>query len=112
MYANGHAVGDIVVDLPTIRAYKNGHIERLWRSSFLPASEDPAASRGVATRDVVIDRGTGVSARLFLPSAAAAAATGRRLPIVVYVHGGSFCMGSAFCRMYHRDAASLAATTC
>jgi acetyl esterase/lipase len=108
MHANDNAVGDIAVDLPFIRNYKNGHIESLWRSSFVPASEDPAASRGVATRDVFIDHGTGVSARLFLPSAAAA--TGRRLPIVVYVHGGSFCTGSAFCRFYHRYAASFAAS--
>ncbi|CAM0913684.1 unnamed protein product [Alopecurus aequalis] len=108
MHANANAVGDIVVDLPFIREYKNGHIERFGRSSFVPASEDPAANRGVATRDVVIDGDIGVSARLFLPSAAAA--TGRRLPIVVYFHGGSFCTGSAFSRVYHRYAASLAAS--
>ncbi|KAK1604931.1 hypothetical protein QYE76_028604 [Lolium multiflorum] len=108
MHANDNTVGDTAVKLPFIRRYNNGHIERLWRSSFVPASEDPATSRGVATRDVVIDHDTGVSARLFLPSAATA--TGTRLPIVVYVHGGSFCTGSAFCRVYHRYAASLAAS--
>jgi hypothetical protein len=64
---------------PFIRTYKDGRVERLLTSSFVPATEDPAAGRGVATRDVIINRGTGVSARLFLPLRAAAAAAGRTL---------------------------------
>ncbi|CAN6202911.1 unnamed protein product [Urochloa humidicola] len=36
----------------------------------MAASDDPAANRGVATRDIIIDPDTGVSARLFLPIAA------------------------------------------
>ncbi|KAF7005940.1 hypothetical protein CFC21_021021 [Triticum aestivum] len=91
---------------PVIRKYKDGRIERFTMSSFVPASADPATSHGVATRDVVIDQGTGVSVRLFLPSQAAAAGT--RLPLVVYVHGGSFCTQSAYSRTYHRYATSLA----
>ncbi|CAM0913452.1 unnamed protein product [Alopecurus aequalis] len=99
---------EIAYDLaPFIRTYKDGSIERLFGSSMVPASEDPAKSRGGAlTRDVVIDQETGVSARLFLPSRAA---TGKRLPLVIYIHGGAFCTESAFCRTYHRYATSLAA---
>lgn len=100
----------ITVDLyPFIREYKGGRIERFLRSPFVPASEDAAANRGVATRDVVIDQTTGVSARLFLPSVAPA--TGERLPVIMYVHGGAFCTESAFCRTYHNYARSLAART-
>ncbi|RCV09353.1 hypothetical protein SEVIR_2G025400v4 [Setaria viridis] len=118
MHANKNCVnnfvGDVDVDVdlhPFLLRYKDGRVERLLRSPFVPASENPTANRGVATRDVVIDPGTGVSARLFLPSRAAMAAGGgrRRLPLVVYVHGGSFCTESAFCRTYHRYATSLAA---
>jgi acetyl esterase/lipase len=108
------ATGDIAVDLyPFIREYKGGRIERLLHSSFVPASEDAAANRGVATKDVIIDKSTGVSARLFLASraAAAAAATGEMLPVIVYIHGGSFCTESAFCRTYNNYAKSLAART-
>uniref|UniRef100_A0A0D9WZP0 Alpha/beta hydrolase fold-3 domain-containing protein n=1 Tax=Leersia perrieri TaxID=77586 RepID=A0A0D9WZP0_9ORYZ len=104
-------VGDVAVDLhPFMRKYTDGRIERMLFSSFVPASEDPAASRGVATRDVIIDETNGVSARLFLPSDAAASDNGRRrrLPVVVYIHGGSFCTESAFCRTYHRYATSVA----
>ncbi|XP_020149142.1 probable carboxylesterase 5 [Aegilops tauschii subsp. strangulata] len=99
---------DITVDLhPFIREYKGGRVERFLSSSYVEASEDAAANRGVATKDVVVDESTGVSARLFLP--AAAAATGERLPVIMYVHGGSFCTESAFCRTYHNYVRSLAA---
>ncbi|XP_040382371.1 probable carboxylesterase 2 [Oryza brachyantha] len=103
---NGHAASDVAVNLyPFIRKYTDGRVERLLTSTYVPASED-ACRGGVATRDVVIDPGTGVSARLFLP--AAATAGGRRLPVVLYFHGGSFCTESAFCRTYHRYVSSLA----
>uniref|UniRef100_A0A0D9WZN3 Alpha/beta hydrolase fold-3 domain-containing protein n=1 Tax=Leersia perrieri TaxID=77586 RepID=A0A0D9WZN3_9ORYZ len=106
-------VGDVAVDLhPFIRTYNDGRIERILRSTFVPASEDVAATRSaVVTRDVIIDEANGVSARLFLPSDAAAASDDgrrRRLPVVLYIHGGSFCTESAFCRTYHRYATSLA----
>ncbi|KAF8737318.1 hypothetical protein HU200_014166 [Digitaria exilis] len=116
MHANKNCVNkyvagdDVDVDLyPFLLRYKDGRIERLLRSPFVPASDDPTTNRGVATRDVVVDHVTGVSARLFLPSLAAAMAGNRRLPLVVYIHGGSFCTESAFCRTYHRYATSLAA---
>ncbi|PAN09342.1 hypothetical protein PAHAL_2G015400 [Panicum hallii] len=99
---------EVDLDLsPFLKRYKDGRIERLLMSPFIAASENPTANRGVGTRDVVIDHGTGVSARLFLPYRAAMA--GRRLPLVVYIHGGSFCTESAFCRTYHGYATSLAA---
>ncbi|KAM3214416.1 hypothetical protein ACQJBY_066734 [Aegilops geniculata] len=103
----------ISVDMyPFIRKYKDGSIERFLRSPFVLASSDEAGNRGVATRDVVVDKATGVSVRLFLPSRAADAETagGNRLPLVLYVHGGSFCTESALGRTYHRYATSLAAS--
>ncbi|CAM0870665.1 unnamed protein product [Alopecurus aequalis] len=103
--------GNISVDLyPFIREYKSGRVQRFLGSSFVAASEDAAGNRGVATRDVVIDKATGVSARLFLPSVAAAAAvTGcDALPVIMDVHGGSFCTESAFGRTYNNYARSLA----
>ncbi|XP_044964908.1 2-hydroxyisoflavanone dehydratase-like [Hordeum vulgare subsp. vulgare] len=104
---NADGEEDITVELyPFIREYKGGRVERFLSSSFVEASPDAPANRSVATRDVVVDESTGVSARLFLP--AAAAATGERLPVIMYLHGGSFCTESAFCRTYHNYARSLA----
>ncbi|CAL5052694.1 unnamed protein product [Urochloa decumbens] len=104
--AGQNAVSKIAIDLPLkIRIYKqNCQTEPVPRSPFVPASEDPGIT-GVATRDAVIDRDTGVAARLFLPIAAVA--TGRRLPLVVSFHGGG--EESAFCLKYHRYATALAA---
>nr|CAB3451827.1 unnamed protein product [Digitaria exilis] len=90
-----YVVGDEDVDLdlyPFLRRYKDGRIERVLKSPFVPASDNPTTNRGVATRDVVIDHSTGMSARLFLPSLA-----------------GDDDSPSAFCRTYHRYATSLAA---
>uniref|UniRef100_J3MLH4 Alpha/beta hydrolase fold-3 domain-containing protein n=1 Tax=Oryza brachyantha TaxID=4533 RepID=J3MLH4_ORYBR len=56
---NGHAASDVAVNLyPFIRKYTDGRVERLLTSTYVPASED-ACRGGVATRDVVIDPGTG-----------------------------------------------------
>ncbi|CAN6175492.1 unnamed protein product [Urochloa humidicola] len=98
---------EIATDMhPFLRIYKDGRVERVVPDTFVPASEDPGAT-GVATRDVVIDPATGVSARLFL--SVGAVATGRRLPLVVYFHGGAFCTGSAFSEPFHGYAASVSA---
>ncbi|EMS59873.1 hypothetical protein TRIUR3_16069 [Triticum urartu] len=109
--ANQNHGRNISVDMyPFIRKYQDGSIERFLRSPFVPASSDQARNRGVATRDVVVDKATGVSVRLFLPCGAAETAGRNRLPLVIYVHGGSFCTESAFGRTYHRYATSLAAS--
>ncbi|GJM94403.1 hypothetical protein PR202_ga11043 [Eleusine coracana subsp. coracana] len=101
------AGAEIANDLsPFLRTYKDGRVERLVSNNFVPASEAPGAN-GIATRDVVIDPATGVSARLFL--SVAAAATGKKHPIIVYNHGGGFCTGSAFSKLFHRYASSLSA---
>ncbi|OEL29136.1 putative carboxylesterase 2 [Dichanthelium oligosanthes] len=108
--ADKSAVSEIGIDLhPMIRINKNGRTEGVMRSPFVAASEDPGIT-GVATRDVVVDRETtGVAARLFLPIGAVA--TGRKLPLVLFFHGGSSFLAaeSAFCRTYHTYATSLAA---
>uniref|UniRef100_A0A0D9XE23 Alpha/beta hydrolase fold-3 domain-containing protein n=1 Tax=Leersia perrieri TaxID=77586 RepID=A0A0D9XE23_9ORYZ len=106
---NGSRDGaDIAVDLfPFLRVYTDGRIKKFVRHATVPASSDVKSPNGVITKDVVIDDDTGVSVRLFVPVASAAA--GRRLPLVVYVHGGGFCTGSASDPVFHRYAESLAA---
>ena len=83
-------------------SYKDGRVRWFVRNTSVPASDEKGPN-GIISKDVVIDDKTGVSARLFLPvdAAAAAAATGRRLPLVVYIHGGAFCSGSASGPMFH-----------
>ncbi|XP_062196541.1 2-hydroxyisoflavanone dehydratase-like [Phragmites australis] len=80
--------------MPCIRIYKN-RVERYFGSEFVAASTD--AATGVASKDVVIS--PNVSARLYLPRFEDGSA--KKLPILVYYHGGGFCLGSAFNPTFH-----------
>ncbi|TKV96992.1 hypothetical protein SEVIR_9G466600v4 [Setaria viridis] len=106
---NGH--GAVVEEIHgLIRVYKDGHVERLPAIPDVPCTwgaTAPGAPGGVVARDAVVDRATGVWARLYAPMAAAT--TGARLPVVVYFHGGGFCVGSAAWSCYHEFLAQLAA---
>lgn len=81
---------------PLVRTYKSGRIERLLGTATVPAGDDPAT--GVSSKDVTLF--PGVSARLFLPTAALEAGQNRRLPVLVYVHGGGFMIETAFSPTY------------
>ncbi|KAF9587873.1 hypothetical protein IFM89_006127 [Coptis chinensis] len=88
---------DVVFEYPPfIRVYKDGRQERLREDVFVAASVDP--STGVSSKDVVIQPETGLSARMYLPKRANPAT---KLPLVIYFHGGGFCIESAFCPTYH-----------
>ncbi|XP_037431592.1 2-hydroxyisoflavanone dehydratase-like [Triticum dicoccoides] len=78
--------------MPCIRIYRN-RVERYLGSEFVAASTD--AATGVTSRDRTIS--PQVSARLYLPRLDAAT----KLPVLVYYHGGGFCLGSAFNPMFH-----------
>ncbi|XP_008775309.1 probable carboxylesterase 12 [Phoenix dactylifera] len=79
-----------------IRVYKSGRIERLVGTDTVPAGVDP--DTGVTSKDVTIDPSTAVSARLHLPNLSNA--PNKKLPILVYYHGGGFCSQSAFSSTY------------
>ncbi|KAJ1297881.1 hypothetical protein BS78_01G411900 [Paspalum vaginatum] len=105
---NGHgAVAEEIHGL--IRVYKDGRVERLPAIPVVPCTwggTAPDAPGGVVARDVVVDRATGVWARLYAPTSAGG---GGRLPVVVYFHGGGFCVGSAAWSCYHEFLAQLSA---
>ncbi|KAG8087407.1 hypothetical protein GUJ93_ZPchr0010g9407 [Zizania palustris] len=87
--------------MPCIRIYKN-RVERYFGSEFVAASTDDAT--GVASHDSTIS--PNVSARLYLPRLDDPAA---KLPVLVYYHGGGFCLGSAFNPTFHAYFNSFAA---
>ncbi|WOK92891.1 2-hydroxyisoflavanone dehydratase-like [Canna indica] len=91
------ASNEIAEDIsPIIRTYKDGRLERLDSAERVPPSLDPVT--GVASKDVVIHPDTGISARLYLPKVGAST----KLAVLVYFHGGGFCIWSAFSIPYHR----------
>ncbi|CAO2152138.1 unnamed protein product [Urochloa humidicola] len=102
---------EIAYDMhPFLVQYKDGRIVRLFTSPSVQACEVPGKT-GVATRDVLIEPSTGVSARLFLSVDALRRDKKKKLPLIVYYHGGGFCTGSAFSKLFHYYADSLCART-
>lgn len=81
---------------PFGRIYKSGRVERFLGTAIVPAGHDPATA--VSSKDVSLS--PGVSARLFLPTSALEAGQSRRLPVLVYVHGGGFMIETAFSPTY------------
>lgn len=80
---------------PLMRVYKDGRVERFSGNDVVPADVD--VETGVKCKDVVISPELKVSARLYLPQAAG---HGRKLPVLVYFHGGGFIVESAFSPTY------------
>ena len=86
---------ELIHDAPNfIRVYKNGRVERFLRIDFAPPGTD--AATGVSSKDVAILPGAGVSARIYLPAAPAGSGHRSKVPVLVFFHGGGFCLGSAF----------------
>ncbi|KAM7517086.1 hypothetical protein LguiA_006669 [Lonicera macranthoides] len=88
---------------PYLTVYKDGTIQRHFGEEIAPASLDPAT--GTLSKDLLIVPETGVHARLYRPNIS----TDQRLPLVVYFHGGAFCISSAFDPKYHHSLNKLVA---
>ncbi|KAL1534671.1 putative carboxylesterase 2 [Salvia divinorum] len=91
---------------PMLRVYKNGRIERLMGIDLVPPSLDPLTS--VQSKDVEIAPELNLSApaRIYLPPNADRT---KKLPLLVYYHGGGFFIESAFSAQYHKHLNHLAA---
>jgi acetyl esterase/lipase len=87
-----------------LRIYENGTVERLIdRGTVRPSSQDhnfDEEKEGVASKDVVLDPQTGVFVRLYLPRLDVTDAK-QKVPLLVYAHGGGFCVESAASPLYH-----------
>ncbi|KAH7517957.1 hypothetical protein FEM48_Zijuj09G0119400 [Ziziphus jujuba var. spinosa] len=78
---------EIAHDLsPFLRLYKDGRVERLKGTDIVPPSLDPKT--GVESKDVVISAETGLAVRLYIPKTAIN--TPKKLPLLVYFHGGDY----------------------
>lgn len=94
--------GEVVREFPRLfRAYKDGRVERLLGTETTPAGTDPTT--GVESKDVTINPQTNVAVRLYLPSTASSSSSSssKKLPILVYIHGGAFCVCTPFNPAYH-----------
>ncbi|KAI3708024.1 hypothetical protein L2E82_37025 [Cichorium intybus] len=76
---------------PFLRVYNDGRIERLLTTPRLPPSTDPIT--GVQSKDVLISPDHATKSRIFLPKIYPEDPP-QKLPLIVYIHGGGFCIGS------------------
>ncbi|KAF2309862.1 hypothetical protein GH714_005408 [Hevea brasiliensis] len=75
-----------------IRVYKDGHVQRLRETDFVPPSYN--LSFGLSSKDLtIIPQPNLVSARLYLPKLHH---PNHKFPLLVYFHGGAFCLSSPF----------------
>ncbi|CAI9118537.1 OLC1v1020124C1 [Oldenlandia corymbosa var. corymbosa] len=89
---------EVETDLsPVLKVYKDGTVERFFTSPYVPPSLDDPITH-VSSKDIRIS--SEVSARIYLPKITDPIC--KKIPILVYFHGGGFCLGSAFAPLEHR----------
>ncbi|KAJ4839315.1 hypothetical protein Tsubulata_018127 [Turnera subulata] len=71
-----------------IQVFSDGSVKRFTPEVVLASTE---SSNGYKSKDVIIDSSKPITARLFLPDSQESTS---RLPVLVYFHGGGFCLGS------------------
>ncbi|CAI9118540.1 OLC1v1020127C1 [Oldenlandia corymbosa var. corymbosa] len=74
---------------PYLKVYKDGTVERFFGSPYVPPSLDDPITH-ISTKDIKIS--SNVSARIYLPKITD---PNKKLPVLVYYHGGAFCLESA-----------------
>ncbi|OMO74901.1 Alpha/beta hydrolase-3 [Corchorus olitorius] len=95
----GSDASEVALDLvPYLRVYKDGTLERYAGVERVPAGLD--SDFNVLSKDIVIIPETGVSARIYRPNSAT---QDQKLPLVVYLHGGAFCIASPAFPCYHNS---------
>ncbi|XP_031266628.1 probable carboxylesterase 1 [Pistacia vera] len=88
---------EIVKEFRFFRVYKDGRIESFFPPCpKVPPSDDPVT--GVRSKDVTISSEPPVSARIFIPKVSD---PNQKFPLLFLVHGGGFCVMSAFAPRYH-----------
>ncbi|KAG2691488.1 hypothetical protein I3843_08G012200 [Carya illinoinensis] len=80
-----------------LQVFSDGSVERL-APEIVPASLE--STNGYTSKDVIIDSSKPVTGRLFLPRIASSGSI-NKLPVIVYFHGGGFCIGSTTWAGYH-----------
>uniref|UniRef100_A0A0D9XEJ5 Alpha/beta hydrolase fold-3 domain-containing protein n=1 Tax=Leersia perrieri TaxID=77586 RepID=A0A0D9XEJ5_9ORYZ len=105
MAMESNAADEVLLGQDALRIYRSGKMDRLHRPVLVPAGVD--AATGVTSKDVVVDADSGLSVRIFLPTDRPDPS--KKIPVVVFFHGGAFVIESAVSTTYHTFAASLAA---
>ncbi|XP_058739213.1 probable carboxylesterase 17 [Vicia villosa] len=101
-----HQKGLIIEEIEgLIKVHKDGHVER---PQIIPnVSCNFPSQNGVISRDITINKETNLWARVYLPTSTSHN-NNNKLPLLVYFHGGGFCVGSTSWICYHEFLNNLA----
>ncbi|WCJ31409.1 alpha/beta-Hydrolases superfamily protein [Euphorbia peplus] len=92
-------MNEVFVDLsPILKIYEDGYVERLFGTEIVPPSLDDPEFPNVQSKDVIYSPQFNLSSRLYLPKSIP---ENEKIPLVVYFHGGGFCVETAFSPTYH-----------
>ncbi|WCJ38704.1 alpha/beta-Hydrolases superfamily protein [Euphorbia peplus] len=92
---------EVAFELPSIcRLYKDGTVERFVGTEIVP----PSPESEIKSKDVIYSPQFHLSLRLYLPKY-----LHTKVPLVLYIHGGAFCVYTAFHHpIYHTYLTKLA----
>ncbi|KAL0330536.1 UNVERIFIED_CONTAM: putative carboxylesterase 17 [Sesamum radiatum] len=93
-----------------IQVFSNGTVKRFIPQTATPSAEWSNISCRYNSKDVIIHPSNPITARIFLPTDATASDSLSQLPLLVYFHGGGFCIGSTTWLGYHVFLGNLSAT--
>ncbi|KAI4337324.1 hypothetical protein L6164_015755 [Bauhinia variegata] len=96
----------IIAEYPGfLQVYSDGSVKR-FNPEIAPASAE--SSNGYKSKDVIIDPSKPITGRLFLPDSPNSL---MQLPVLVYFHGGGFCIGSTTWLGYHHFLGNFSVTS-
>ncbi|KAF5745280.1 carboxylesterase 6 [Tripterygium wilfordii] len=99
-----HQHGPVIEEIEgLIKVYKDGHVERPQIIPCVTTALPPKLN--VTSGDVLLDIFTNTWSRFYVPTSFQP----NKLPLMVYFHGGGFCIGSAAWSCYHDFLARLSA---
>ncbi|KDP25937.1 hypothetical protein JCGZ_22842 [Jatropha curcas] len=90
---------------PFLLLYKDGHVERLIGNDIDPPGLDQNTQ--VQSKDIIYLQEENLSSRLYLPRNAVN--SDKKLPLLVFYHGGAFCIETAFSPVFHKNLNNLVA---
>ncbi|KAL1315187.1 hypothetical protein AAHE18_16G240300 [Arachis hypogaea] len=91
-----------------LQVYSDGTVKRFAPETAPPCLEPSNDPNGFRSKDVVIDPLKPITGRLFLPPSVSSS---EKLPVLVYFHGGGFCIGSTTWLGYHVFLGEFSATS-
>ncbi|WCJ38702.1 alpha/beta-Hydrolases superfamily protein [Euphorbia peplus] len=83
----------VSLEIPTLfKAYEDGTIDRFVGTETVP----PSLESEIKSKDVIYSPQFNLSSRLYLPIS-----LHKKVPLLIYFHGGGFCLFSAFSPIFH-----------